>query len=307
MVILDYVDDCIIVGKDMGEIDEFVRSMQQGSENFVLTNEGSIDKFLGIDIKQLGKQEFEISQPFLIDCILALLQLEHNGFETDSNDKLMPAASQVLNKDLMGKPRKKSWKYRTAVGMLSYLQGHTRPDISMPVHQTARFCNDPKLSHKQAITRIGRYFFGSRDKGIKYKVDLSKGLKCYVNADFAGGWDQKDLHNASNLMSRSGFVIKYADCPIYWSSKLQTEIALSTVKAEYIALSSSLREVIPLMTVMDELNEVFPLLMEKPQFYCKVWEDNQSCNAMATLQKFTPRTKHIALEYHHFKGHVESG
>ncbi len=124
--------------------------------------------------------------------------------------------------------------------------------------------------HGQAITRIGRYLLGSRDKGIKYKVDLSKGLKCYVNADFAGGWDQKDLHDASNLMSRSGFVIKYADCPIYWSSKLQTEIALSTVKAEYIALSSSLREVIPLMTVMDELIKVFPLLMEKPQFYCKV-------------------------------------
>ncbi len=39
MVILVYVDDCIIIGKDMGEIDEFVRSMQQGSENFVLTDE----------------------------------------------------------------------------------------------------------------------------------------------------------------------------------------------------------------------------------------------------------------------------
>jgi hypothetical protein len=294
MVILVYVNDCIIVGKDMGEIDEFVQSMQLGSENFVLTNEGSIDKFLGIEIKR-----------FLIDRILALLQ-QHNGFETDSNDKLTPTAPQILNKDLMGKPRKKSWKYRTAVGMLSYLQGHTRPDISMPVHQMARFCNDPKLSHKQAITHIRRYLIGSRNKGIMYKVDLSKSLQCYVDADFAGGWDQTDPHDASNLMSRSGFIIKYADCPIYWSSKLQTEIALSTAEAEYIALSSSLREVIPLMNVMDELNEVFPLLMETPKFYCKVWEDNQSCIAMATLQKFTPRTKHIALNYHHFKGYVES-
>ncbi len=183
MVILVYVNDCIIIGKDMGEIDKFVRSMQQRSENFVLTDEGSIDRFLGIQIKRLGKEEFEISHPFLIDCILALLQLEHTGFETDSNDKLTPAAPQILNKDLMGKPRKKSWKYRTAVGMLSYLQGHTRLDISMPVHQTAHFCNDPKLSHEQAITHIGRYLLGSRDKGIKYKVDLSKGLECYVNAN----------------------------------------------------------------------------------------------------------------------------
>ena len=82
MVILIYVDDCIIVGKDMSEIDAFVRSMQQGSKNFVLTDEGSIDKFLGIEIKRLGKQDFEISQPFLIDRILALLKLEHNGHTT---------------------------------------------------------------------------------------------------------------------------------------------------------------------------------------------------------------------------------
>ncbi len=28
---------------------------------------------------------------------------------------------------------------------------------------------------------------------------------------------------------------------------------------------------------------------------------------MATSQKFTPRTKHIALKYHHFHSHVKSG
>ena len=61
------------------------------------------------------------------------------------------------------------------------------------------------------------------------------------------------------------------------------------------------------MTVMDELNEVFPFLMEIPQFYCKVWEDNQSCIAMATSQKITPQTKNITLKYHHFKEHVKSG
>ena len=142
----------------------------------------------------------------------------------------------------------------------------------MPVHQMARFCNNPELSHEQAITRIECYLLGSRDKGIQYKVDLLKALECYVDADFAGGWDQTDPHDVSNLMSRLGFIIKYADCPIYWSSKLQTEIALSTAEAEYIALSSSLHEVIPLMTVKDELNKVFPLLMETPQLYCKVWE-----------------------------------
>ena len=32
-------------------------------------------------------------------------------------------------------------------------------------------------------------------------------------------------------------VIMYSGCPVAWCSKLQSEIALSTTKAEYIALS----------------------------------------------------------------------
>ncbi len=131
----------------------------------------------------------------------------------------------------------------------------------MPVHQTACFSNDPKLIHKQAITCIGCCLLGTKTRGIRYKIDCSKGLECYFDADFAGGWDLKDPHNASNLMSGAVFVIKYADCPIYWSSKLQAEIALSTAEAEYIALSSALHEVIPLMTIMKKINGVFPLMM----------------------------------------------
>ena len=82
---------------------------------------------------------------------------------------------------------------------------------------------------------------------------------------------------------------------------------MSTAEAEYIALSQSLREVIPLMTLLEELHRIFPLLITTPKFVCKVHEDNQSCITMATTQKFTPRTKHIALKYHHFKSFVKSG
>ena len=67
----------------------------------------------------------------------------------------------------------------------------------------------------------------------------------------------------------------YAGCPLVWSSKLQTEIALSAAEAEYIVLSGSLREVIPAMHLMKELNAVFPVNLIKPGF-CLVHEDNQS-------------------------------
>ncbi len=234
---LVYVDNLIIVGKKMDDIDWFILSIQNGRENFVLMDEGSINKLRGIEIKRLGAKEFEITQPFLIDCFVTFLGLKPDEYEVHCNNKFTQAAAQILKKNLNGKSRKKSWNYRTAVGMLSYLQGHTRPDTSMPVHQTTHFLNDPRLVHEQAITWIGQYLLGTRKKVIKYRIDQSKGLECYVDADFAEGWDITDPSNASNLMSRIGFVIKYADCPIFWKSKLQTEIALSTAKMEYIILS----------------------------------------------------------------------
>ena len=51
----------------MKEIDAFIKSMQEGSENFILADEGDIDKFLGIEITRLDGKRFEISQHFLIE------------------------------------------------------------------------------------------------------------------------------------------------------------------------------------------------------------------------------------------------
>ncbi len=89
-------------------------------------------------------------------------------------------------------------------------------------------------------------------------------------------------------MTCTVFVITYANCPIYWVSCLQTEIALSTGKAEYIAMSSALCEVISLMTLMKELHTIFPMHIHKLNFFCKFHEDNQLTIKMATSDKFTP-------------------
>ncbi len=102
------------------------------------------------------------------------------------------------------------------------------------------------------------------------------------------------------------FCQTYANCPIYWASCLQKEIALSTAKAEYIAMSSALPKVIPLMTLMKELYTIFLVNINKPNFFCKVHEDNQSTIRMAKSDKFTPRTKHSALKYHHFCRHFKN-
>ena len=58
--------------------------------------------------------------------------------------------------------------------------------------------------------------------------------------------------------------------------------------------------------MMKELQTAFPMEITIPNFNCTVHEDNQSCISMATRQKFSPRTKHIALKYHHFRSFVNS-
>ena len=55
MIVLTYVDDCIIVGKSIKEIDEFMKSLQGGSEEFILIDEGNKDKFLGVEIVDRGR------------------------------------------------------------------------------------------------------------------------------------------------------------------------------------------------------------------------------------------------------------
>ena len=139
----------------------------------------------------------------------------------------MPVGKLLFHKDLSGNSRKENWNYRTAVGMLTYLQGNSCPEMSMVVHQTARFVKNTMILHKRALRRLGKYLLHTKRDVIIYNPDTQNGLECYVDADFAGGWQQTDSSNSENVMSRTGMVIMYANCSIYWRSLLQTEIALS--------------------------------------------------------------------------------
>ena len=103
------------------------------------------------------------------------------------------------------------------------------------------------------------------------------------------------------------FFIVYAGCPITWGRKLQTEIALSITESEYIALSSAMREVIPFLGLMKETAVLFGILTRDPVFRCIVLEDNEICITVANSPKFTPRIKHIAINYHHFRRFVSDG
>ena len=301
VIVLVYVDDCIVLSRSKTALTQFVTTLRFGPEKFDFTDEGSLSKYLGVEIEKLPSNGgFKMTQPFLIQRILEAADIDTRMTKSRST----PAISLLLSKDEDGPDRKHSWNYRTLTGMLGYLQFTTRPDISVATHQCARFNNCPKLSHERADKRICKYLLSSKNEGIIFKPDISKGLECHVDADFAGGWATGDSTQPETVLSRTGYIISYAGCPIHWCSKLQTEIALSTTEAEYIALSMAMREVLPFLNLMSELRMLLPPSGNEPKFYCTVWEDNRSCIKVAESPKFTPRTKHIALKYHHFRQFV---
>ena len=114
--------------------------------------------------------------------------------------------------------------------------------------------------------------------------------------------------DADTARSRSAFVIMYAGCPILWGSKLQTLIALSSTESEYFCLSTATREVIPIMELAKEMKQYgFDIGTTAPTVHCKVFEDNSGALEIATVHKVRPRTKHINVQYHHFRQYVNSG
>ena len=100
----------------------------------------------------------------------------------------------------------------------------------------------------------------------------------------------------------------YYGCPIHWGGgKIQTWIALITTESKYISLSTSMRELIPFMSLMKETACLFGLLTRYPVFCCTVCEYNERCINFAKSPKFTPRKNHIAIKYHHFRCFVSDG
>ena len=93
-----------------------------------------------------------------------------------------------------------------------------------------------------------------------------------------------------------------------WTSKLQTQIALITTEAEYMALSSALHETIPLIQLVKEMGEqLIVSISQYAKVYCKCFGDSSGALELAKTPKLCPRTKHINIIYHHFRDAVKNG
>ena len=73
-VILVYVDDMIALAEDEQVLSKLVTNLKK--RDYILTDEGSLTEYLGVDVKARPNGGFELTQTFLIQRIIDLLGLE---------------------------------------------------------------------------------------------------------------------------------------------------------------------------------------------------------------------------------------
>ncbi|GKD97619.1 hypothetical protein Tco_1381516 [Tanacetum coccineum] len=122
--------------------------------------------------------------------------------------------------------------YRGMIGPLMYLTS-SRPDLIYAVCLSARYQAMPTKKHLNKVKWIFRCPKGTINMGLCYSKDTSMSMTAYTDADHAGCQDTR--------RSTSGSAQFLGDKLVSWSSNKQKCIAISSTKAEYIALSGCLR------------------------------------------------------------------
>ena len=120
-------------------------------------------------------------------------------------------------------------QYLPILGSIMWGQLATRPDLSFTVSLLSRFQANPGIQHWNALMHVVGYIKNTLDYGLTYSRDADLTPLSYIDADYGGCCDTK--------CSTSGYIFTMAGGPVTWSSKWQATGALSTVEAEYVAMS----------------------------------------------------------------------
>ena len=99
--------------------------------------------------------------------------------------------------------------------------------------------------------------------------------------------------------STTGYVFTIAGGPVSWRSTLQSTVALSTIEAEYMAMTEAIKEAIWLQGLLDDLGV--------DQDHLSVHCDSMSAIFLAKNQVHHSRTKHIDVRYHFVREIIEEG
>nr|GFA40914.1 uncharacterized mitochondrial protein AtMg00810-like [Tanacetum cinerariifolium] len=183
-----------------------------------------------VPAKSLDRLLLESLDRFLLESLdrFMLESLDRNSVDTPMVEK------SKLDKDLQGKPVDATF-YRGMIGSLIYLTS-SRPDLIYAVCLCVRYQAKPNKKHLNAVKRIFRYLKGTINIDLWYSKDTDTSLTAYADVDHAGCQETR--------RSTSGIAQLLGDKLVSWSSKKQKCTAISSTKAEYIALSGCCAQIL---------------------------------------------------------------
>ncbi|GJS05132.1 retrovirus-related pol polyprotein from transposon TNT 1-94 [Tanacetum coccineum] len=223
IIVQIYVDDIIFGSTSQNMSDDFAKIMH---EEFEMSMMGELKIFLGLQIKQMEDGIFFNQSKYIKEM------LKKFGLE-DSKPTKTPMSTEIkLTKDDEADSVDSS-KYRGMIGSLLYFTA-SRPDIMFNVCLCARFQENPKTTHLEAIKCIFWYIRGTSHLGLWYPKGTRIETIVYADSDHAGNYiDRK---------STSGVCTFMGCCLTSWFAKKQTALAISTTKAEYVSTGKTCQQ-----------------------------------------------------------------
>ncbi|XP_022863734.1 uncharacterized protein LOC111383803 [Olea europaea var. sylvestris] len=137
-----------------------------------------------------------------------------------------PMELNAMLRSYEGKDLEDTSIYHQLVGSLIYLT-LTRPYISFAVGVASQFMPNPKKPHLEAVRSILRYVKETTNFGMLYKKGEAIKTIRHCDANYAG--------NHNTRQATTSYVFHLGLGLIYWCSKRQPTVSLSTTEVEYRA------------------------------------------------------------------------
>ncbi|MBW0465894.1 hypothetical protein O181_005609 [Austropuccinia psidii MF-1] len=126
--------------------------------------------------------------------------------------------------------------FRSAVGSINYLSTATHPDLSHAMSSLSQHLEKPGIQHWRAFLHILKYLRGTQEVGLHYNRQGTPGLIAFSNANWG------NCHVTQQ--STSGFLAQLHGCLVFWKTRKQPWVSISTAKAEYKALCDLTSEIL---------------------------------------------------------------
>ena len=220
ILLLVYVDDILLIYTSEGILKIFLRKLRS---RFKLKNIDKTDDFLGYNIKK-SKDGILVTQSKYFEELL-----EEYGYK-DCNPVHIPATENPKGQK---SPKLGQYKMNKIAGSIGWAT-KARPDLCYAFSKLAQGIKDSNEESYLRAARVLRYIKGTMGHGLWFPANTDSKdppIVTYVDAT----WGHEANETGENCKSRSGFIVYLYGGPVYWGSKKQTVVALSSTEAEIYA------------------------------------------------------------------------